>query len=200
MEISRFLRAVASAVLLATAGCTTAQIEYDRMTGTQYPQEETVSGETVNLTTIYIQGDRLVSVDEDDSTIAPLTGPFNPADPDQYDYLTDAELNTIAVANRDTPVGSVTFGCGFWIFEGECTRYHLYGLVVDHFRELSDGTRQKTLLGRMYDPTNRSAFVGYWKNATVSSNNAKFVRSTAHEIGHAFNLNHCDGDGSTTIM
>ena len=34
-------------------GCTTGRVEYDRMTGTQYPQPETVSGETVNLQTIY---------------------------------------------------------------------------------------------------------------------------------------------------
>ena len=47
---------------------------------------------------------------------------------------------------------------------------------------------------------NRSAFVTLYKNSVVSTDNGKYLRSTAHEIGHAFNLNHCDGDGSTTIM
>ena len=71
---------------------------------------------------------------------------------------------------------------------------------MDHFRERNDGVRKTTTLGRMYDPTLRSAFVGFWKNSTVNSDNAKFLRSTAHEVGHAFNVSHCDGDGSTTIM
>lgn len=55
-------------------------------------------------------------------------------------------------------------------------------------------------MGLMYDSANRSAFANFYKHNTVSGNNAKYLRSTAHEIGHAFNLAHCDGDGSTTIM
>lgn len=201
MNAHRFLFSLSIAALTLAAGCTTAQIEYDRMTGTQYPQEETVAGDPVNLTTIYLQGDRLVGVVEDDDNIAPLTGPFDPSDPNQYDYITDAELDTVVAANRAAPVGSVTFDCSIVpIFSGDCTRYYLYGIVVDHFRERNDGVRKPTTLGRMYDSTLRSGFVGYWKHSTVNSDNAKFLRSTAHEVGHAFNISHCDGDGSTTIM
>lgn len=189
----------AIAVMFLTAGCVAADIEYDRMTGTQYPQPETVGGDTVTIPSIYIQGDRLLSVTEDDTAIAPLTGPFNPADPNQYDYITDAELATVEAANRDDPIGSTTFACGF-NNAYTCTRYHLYGVVVDHYREKDDGTRSTTTLGRMYDPVQRRAFTAFWKNSTVNSNNAKYLRSQAHEVGHAFNMNHCDGDGSTTIM
>lgn len=196
MNAHRFLFGLSIAALTLAAGCTSAELEYDRMTGTQYPQEETVAGDPVNLTTIYAQGGRLVLVVEDDDNIAPLTGPFDAADPDQYDYITDAELDTVVAANRASPVGSVHYPCG----TGTCTRYHLYGIVVNHYREMNDGTRQTTTLGRMYDSTLRSGFVGYWKHSTVNSDNAKFLRSTAHEVGHAFNLSHCDGDGSTTIM
>lgn len=205
----RFLCSVHSALglaLLIASGCTTSRIEYDRMTGTQFPQPETVSGEEVNLTSIYWQGERLVTVNEDDTGIAPLTGRANPLDPNQYDFITQAELETVESANRGDPIGSVTFSCG----PGNtytCTRYHLYGLVVDHFWEGSCGAacRNTGLLGMMYagasgTTNDRSAFVGFWKNGTVNSDNAKFLRSTAHEVGHAFNLNHCDGDGSTTIM
>ena len=99
--------------LTTLIGCTTARIEYDRMTGTQYPQPETVSGAEVNLTTIYWQGDRLVSVDENTTNIAPLTGPANPLDPNQYDYITLAEIETIETANRRDPIGSATFSCGY---------------------------------------------------------------------------------------
>ncbi len=187
-------------------GCTTVRIEYDRMTGTQYPQPETVSGEEVNLMTIYWQGERLVSVDENTTTIAPLTGLANPADPNEYDYIDLGEIDTIETANRRDPIGPTTFSCGAYD-AFTCTRYHLYGVVVDHYWEGDCGAscRDKDSLGYMYAgasgvTNDRSAFVSFWKNSIVSSDNAKYLRSTAHEVGHAFNLNHCDGDGSMTIM
>lgn len=187
-------------------GCTTARIEYDRMTGTQFPQPEIVSGEEVNMTTIYWQGERLVAVDEDDTNIAPLTGPANPLDPDQYDYITQAELETVETANRRDPIGSASFSCGP-DDAYSCTRYHLYGIVVNHYWEGDCGIacRSTGSLGRMYagasgTTNDRSAFANFWKNSIVGSDNAKFLRSAAHEVGHAFNLNHCDADGSTTIM
>jgi hypothetical protein len=180
--------------------CTTTQVEYDRMTGTAYPQPETVAGEEVNLTTIYLQSGIFLGVDEDTTTIAPLTGPFDASDPDQYDYITDAERETIVLNNRTAPVGPDEWECQFWFIETTCTQYHVYGIVVDHFRERDDGTRSTTLMGLMYDSADRSGFVNYYKHSINRSDNAKYLRSTAHEIGHAFNLNHCDGDGSTTIM
>ncbi len=187
-------------------GCTTTRIEYDRMTGTQFPQAVTVSGDQVDLTTIYWQGERLVSVNEDDTAITVLTGPANPLDPNQYDYINRAEIETIETANRSDPINSATFSCGLGN-SSTCTRYHLYGLVVNHFWEgdCGSGCRNTGLLGLMYAgasgvTNDRSAFVGFWKNTTVNSDNGKFLRSTAHEIGHAFNMSHCDGDGSLTIM
>lgn len=197
---------IMAAGLVVLAGCTTARIEYDRMSGTQYPQPEMVSGEEVNLTTIYWQGERLVTVNEDTTGIAPLTGPANPLDPNQYDFITLAEIETIETANRTDPISSSSFACGFQN-AFTCTRYHLYGIVVNHYWEGDCGVacRNTGLLGLMYAggsgvTNDRSAFVTFWKNSTVNSDNGKYLRSTAHEVGHAFNLNHCDGDGSTTIM
>lgn len=187
-------------LLVLLVGCTSARLEYDRMTGTAFPQPETVSGDTVDFTTIYFQGDRLLSVVEGDTAIAPLTGPLDPTDPNQYDYITTAEIETLELANRGSPVGKVEWACSFWFLSGTCTRHHLYGIVVDHFREKDDGTRIESTMGLMYDPVDRSAFVNYYKHNTVNSDNAKYLRSAAHEIGHAFNMSHCDGDGSTTIM
>ena len=188
MGRNKFFLSIIAGAFLGT-GCTIGEIEYDRMTGTQYPLETTVSGEDVNLTTIYWQGERLVTVDEDTTNIAALTGSVNPMDPDQYDYITLAEIETIEMANRTDPIGVTTFSCG-WRNAYTCTRYHLYGLVVDHFREKDDGTRPEGTLGLMYagaggTTNDRSAFVSYWKNTTVNSDNDKFLRSTAHEIGHA---------------
>lgn len=194
----RVLLSIAS--LVAMAGCTTVRLEYDRMTGTAFPAETVFDGETVNFTTIYIQGNILLSVMEDTTTIAPLTGPADPTDPNQYDYITPAELETLETANRASPVGPESWPCSFWVFSGTCTRYHIYGIVANHFEEKADGTRSPTAMGLMFDSVERSAFVNYYKNNIVSTHNQKYLRSAAHEAGHAFNLNHCDGDGATTIM
>ena len=185
---------------LALTGCVSAELEYDRMTGTAFPQPETVDGREVTLTSIYLQGNLLLGVDEDDTDIAPLTGPPNPMDPNQYDYITTAEIETLELANRQSGIAEDSWPCSFWIFEGTCTRYHVYGIVVDHYQEEDDGTRDENAMGWMYAPGDRSAFVNYYKHSVNNSDNGKYLRSTAHEVGHAFNTNHCDGDGSTTIM
>jgi hypothetical protein len=201
MTDSRLIRPL---ILVLTASlfaaCTTVRLEYDRMTGTTFPAETTFDGQTVNFSTIYVKGNIIVSVMEDETNIAPLTGPFNPADPNQYDYITPAEIDALVTAHRASPTGSTSWACPFWIFNATCTRYHAYGIVVNHFEEKADGTRATGTLGWMYDPVLRSGFVNYYKNSTVNSNNQKFLRSAAHELGHALNLNHCDGDGATTIM
>lgn len=198
---SRVIYLLGSMVLSAAlVSCTTARLEYDRMTGTAFPAEETVDGKAVNLTSIYLQGNILLAVMEDTTSIAPLTGPFDPSDPSQYDYINPAELETLETANRTSPVGPESWPCEFWIFRGTCTRYHTYGVVVNHYEEKADGTRSTSTMGWMFDPVQRRGFVNFYKNSTVNTNNAKYLRSAAHEAGHSFNLNHCDGDGSTTIM
>ncbi len=186
--------------LLFLGACTSVQVEYDRMTGTAFPQPQARDGDTHTLSTIYLQGNILLTVNEDDTNIAPLTGPANPADLNQYDYINPAEIDALELANRASSVGPESWSCSFWIFKGTCTRYHIYGIVVDHYKEKADGTRDTGGMGWMYDPALRSAFVNYYKNTTNSGDNAKYLRSTAHEIGHGHNLNHEDGDGSTTIM
>lgn len=182
------------------ASCTGARVEYDRMTGTAFPQSETVDGEEVTLTSIYLQGSILLTVMYDDTGIAPLTGPFDATDPNQYDYITPAELETVELANRGSAIGKEEWSCNWWILKFTCSRYHVYGIVVDHYYESLAGARSTSTMGLMYTSANRRSFANYYKNSINNSNNAKYLRSTAHEIGHTFNLNHCDGDGSTTIM
>ena len=168
------------------------KIEFDRMTGTAYPVSQTVSGTTFSLASIYDPFWRTVVVDQDTTNIAPLTGPFDPADPNQYDFITEAELDTVEAANRTLPIGSQSCGSG-------CRNYHLYGIVVDHFYEDPMGVRWTGVLGIMW-PTDTRSFAMFYKHNTVQTDAGKYLRSAAHEIGHAHNLHHSDGDGSTTIM
>ncbi len=76
----------------------------------------------------------------------------------------------------------------------------MWGIVLDHYYESEDGTRITSNTGLMFDTEKRSAFALYYKNSTINSENKCYLRTLAHEVGHAFNLNHDDGDGSTTIM
>lgn len=194
-------RTAVCAMLVLTAACTSTAIEYDRMTGTAFPQPQARNNATHTIPTIYAAEGYLVSVGEDQTNIAALTGPPDPNDPNQYDFITEAELDALETANRSSPVGSTRFICFNWgIVPSYCTTYHLYGIVVNHFYEDPNGVRRPTILGIMWTANNRRAFAGFWRNTTVSGDNGKYLRSTAHEIGHAFNLHHEDGNGSTDIM
>jgi len=177
------------------SGCTKYQlhVEMDRMTGTAFPLPQVQSGKTYTVEGVYTDAWwDLVNVNENDTDIAPLTGPADPWDPDQYDYITEAELDTVESAKREAPVGETS--CG-----NKCRQFHVYGIIVDHYLEEADGTRRQSTIGQMWTSDNR-AFVMYHKSHTIQTSQAKYFRSTLHEIGHAHNLHHEDGDGSMTIM
>lgn len=175
-------------------GCVTTHVEFDRMTGTAFPTDQTLDGESWSLADIYIEAGNLVVVDEDDTNIAPIM-----AGGARQNCISDAELETVETANRSTQVGPATFDCGIGPFQTTCTRYHAYGIVADHIG-MCFGTCRSSLLGCMYDTTDRGAFAIYYRNSTISSDGQKYLRTTAHELGHAFNLHHTDGDGSETVM
>ncbi len=189
-------RILAVAALSATqfAGCSTSNlyIEFDRMTGTAYPADQTVNNSTVSLESIYEDLWDNVTVAEDTTDIAPLTGPIALNDLKQYHFITDAELDALEAANRAVPVGRVS--CG-----SNCFHYHIYGVVTNHFYEYPYGLRDKGITGRMWTEK-AQAFAIFYRNGTVQGDAARYLRAAAHEIGHAHNLHHEDGDGSTTIM
>jgi hypothetical protein len=192
---------IALAALATVSGCISTRIEYDRMAGTAFPPDQTVGGKTVTIPSIYATESYLVGVSQDETNIAALTGPNNPADPNQYDYITEAELNTLESGHRSTPVAKTSWICfNLGIVPTWCTEYHIYGIVVNHYSEDDNGVRDKSVMGLMWADDNRRAFTNYYRNATVSGDGGKYLRSAAHEIGHAFNLHHPDGDGSTDIM
>lgn len=174
------------------AGCTNVRLEFDRMVGTAYPPDQTVSGTTYTLNKIYADAGVVLTVNEDDTNIAAVAGDS---------YLDDGQLDNLETANRASQVGPETYDCGFWIFEGTCTRYFLYGIVLDHYFDYyASNTYNRGILGVMWKTDERSGFAISYKNSTISSDGGKYLRTTAHEAGHAFNLHHQDADGSTTIM
>lgn len=189
------VRAIAATALgCAMAGCVSTSVEFDRMTGTAFPTTQNLGGESWDLKGIYAKAGTLLNVGEDNTSIAPLTNANGTAKA----CITDAELDSLMATNRSSPVGPVTYKCGLFNWFN-CSRYHVYGIVVNHLGT-SGGSCSSGLLGRMWDSTQRSAFVMFYKNSIISGDGQKYLRSAAHEIGHAFNLHHEDGDGESTIM
>lgn len=191
----------ALALVLSTVACTSTRIEYDRMTGTAFPAPQTRNGATVTIPWIYGNEGYAVIVAEDETNIAALTGPPNPADPTQYDFITESELDALETAHRASPVDQTSWIC--WnkgVVPSYCHQYHIWGVVVNHFYESPSGSRSTGTMGIMWTADNRRSFANFYRNTTVSGDAGKFLRSAAHEIGHAFNLHHEDGDGSTDIM
>jgi hypothetical protein len=211
--------------LLATAASGgIVHLEFDRMTGTAFPTAQERGGKRHDLRSIYLDGAGVVlMVNEDETGIAPLVGPrLDPLEPPR-EYISPAELDNLARAHRASPVASRTVACVPSATDDSavpaepadpaapaepaesadgvatCTQYFVYGLVVDHWLEDAFGPSEGTL-GIMWDTTNRSQFAMFYRNDVVSQDAGKYLRSTAHEIGHAFNLHHEDGDGRSTIM
>jgi hypothetical protein len=171
------------------------------MAGTQFPAQQSRNGSNFTLSSIYAAEGYLFVVREDETDIAALTGPANPSDPTQYEWITESELDALETAHRSSSVGKRSFICFTrGIVPTYCTEHQLYGVVVDHKYEDPSGVRRASILGIMWTADNRRAFAGFWKNSTVSSDGGKYLRSTAHEIGHAFGLHHEDGNGSTDVM
>jgi hypothetical protein len=195
--MSKFATATSQLVMaVIVSACTATNLEFDKMAGTAFPQDQSVNGETVSLESIYVDANRLLVVEEDDVNIAPLTD----ATGTPQNCISNAELDSLMAGTRASQIGVVTYPCGF-NNAYTCTRYQVYGIVVDHFgRSGGNGACSSGLIGRMWRSNDRSAFAIFYKNNTVQTNGMKYLRSTAHEIGHALNLHHDDGDGSATIM
>ncbi len=162
-------------------------LEFDRMTGTAFPSQQLVNGQAVTLETIYNDAGIKLTVEEDDTAIQPL----NIA---EDDCISDAELTTLENGHRHLSLFP-TAACPFQF----CNTYHLYGAVVNHYGEVLDACVPEFILGKMWQGHTRSAFAIFYRMNTIQTNGLAYLRTTAHEIGHAFNLHHSDGDG-TSIM
>ncbi len=162
-------------------------LEFDRMAGTAFPPAQMVNGQPVTLETIYNETGIRLDVEQDETAIQPLNIP-------EEDCISDAELTTLENGHRHLSLFPTSI-CPFLF----CNTYHLYGAVVNHYGELLDTCIPEFILGKMWQGHTRSAFAIFYQMNTIQTNGAEYLRTTAHEVGHAFNLHHSDGDG-TSIM
>lgn len=194
--------ACAALTSFCIAGCnkTTIRLEFDKMAGTTFPPEIRMDGDTFNLSKIYDEAGFQLDVIEDETNIPVLTD----LEGNALQFITPDELdNIVECAHRD----------GFRCCEDDCdnyagptvhssllcteTRYHLYGIVVNHYYQRDRdniNTQNLNKLGLMWT-NNRRAFVMFYRaiDDIRFDKDKKYLRSAAHEIGHAFNLHHQDG-------
>ncbi|MCC2640513.1 MAG: hypothetical protein K0S45_926 [Nitrospira sp.] len=162
-------------------------LEFDRMTGTAFPPQQMVNGQPVTLSTIYNEAGIRLNVEEDDTAIQPLNIAGD-------DCISDAELATLENGHRHLSLFP-TAACPFQF----CNTYHLYGVVVNHYGEVLDACIPEFVLGKMWQGHTRSAFAIFYRMNSIQTSGAGYFRTTAHEIGHAFNLHHSDGDGASIM-
>jgi hypothetical protein len=180
---------VFGAAVAALGGCT--EVELDRMRGTAFPPEITRDGNIVSINSIYRSTGRSVGVAESTGTEADIR-------PLDNDCITDAELETLKIAHDGNPEQPIYSQYGPISF--------VHGIITNHYGTNDDGTCNKTLLGKMFDTADRSAFAMFYKKILddrakdVTKSDAYYLRSVAHEIGHTFNLHHGDGDGRSSLM
>jgi hypothetical protein len=177
-----------AAILVVSAfsvtGCV--ELEFDRMVGTAFPPAHMVNGQAVTLESIYNEAGIRLSVEEDETNIAQL--------PSVDSCINEAELSSLEYEHRHLSLFPSS-ACPFAF----CNTYHLYGVVVNHGFELLGACVPGFVLGVMWETHTRSAFAIFYEDTDLATNPGEFLRTTAHEIGHAFNLHHSDGDG-TSIM
>ena len=161
--------------------CSCVSVEFDRMVGTSFPTPQLANGTEVDIHAIYADAGFRVSVEEDDTDIPQLNIPANQC-------ISDAELDALEAVHRDAP-----------LFPDNNT-YYLYGVVVNHYGEVLDACIPDWVLGKMWNHHTRSAFAIFYLHSSVVAGSPEYLRTTVHEIGHALNLHHEDGDGATTIM
>jgi len=188
-------------LLNGCTGSTTTELELDRMVGTPFPKKQKFGNTTVTLSSAFSNGETGVSlkVTEGNTNIAVLTGPIDPAEPDQYDYINDAELDALETRYRALQKEAKMFKCGIGN-NNDCGLFYVYGIIVYHWYEYPDKIRGKWVMGKLWDTTDRGSFAVFYRNQDIRLSEKKFLRTTAHELGHTFNLHHEDGNYGGSLM
>ena len=192
-QVGCFLIAV-----LVLAGCSLTYLEFDKMDGTSFPRNQTIGSTEYSLSSIYDSADMELVVGTDELNIDPL--PDAAGRPKEC--ISNEELDSLEVGHRSTPVRVELYRCGDGLLTiVDCKRYHVYGVVVNHYAMYSDGVTCKYgTTGRMWSWEERRAVAIFYRHADIRADDRNYLRVMAHELGHAFNLHHDDGDGDRSLM
>jgi len=156
-------------------------VEMDCMTGTAFPPNGlSHAGEIATLEGMYLEAAMMIDARQDEANVANVPGGNN--------YFTCAELDSLMAAHRNPA------------FAASGEKWSAYYIVVDGYFQYDDGTQDTTVLGVMYDTADRDGCAVFHDHSYISTMPKAFLRTTAHELGHVFNLLHSFSDGHSTIM
>jgi hypothetical protein len=150
-------------------------LEIDKMEGTEFPPTSVVdsNGKTHTLKGIYSEVGVNLDIKKDQDDIPDLAGPD--------DVYTDAELQGLMTSNRNP------------LFRDTGDRLSAYLVVVTNYD--TDG-----VLGVMFDTERRLGCAVFYGHDMIRTDPKAFMRTSAHELGHQFNLHHEDGTTSQNIQ
>jgi hypothetical protein len=159
-----------------------ATLEMDKMEGTEFPPNSVdFEGKKYNLQSIYSEAGLTLEVDSDESTISNLKGPHAAYKDGELDSLMKAHRNPFAQGDKISA----------WLVV-------VNGLFYDENPpEGQEPGPSPAILGRMFDPQQRLGTAVFYANDMIRTDPKAFLRTTAHEVGHQFNLHHPDGTSFT---
>lgn len=143
-----------------------ALLQIERLEGREYPPISVdLGGKKNTLEGIYNDAGIAIEVDKNETDIPDLKGPNS--------SYTRAELDGLMTQYRKQPSGGENMFA--WL------------VVVTNYAE------QDGILGIMFDPEGRHGTAVFQGNDMIRTDPRAYLRTSAHELGHQFNLHHEDG-------
>lgn len=192
LSAASFGRWLVPGAIALLVGCNTVKVELDRMPGAAFPPDKVSpsggSGSSVTLGSLFASATegRGIEVEEDDTNVSEMfTANY---------CIRNSDIQALVLAFRDDPTTPTVSSCfgGF-----TCTEHHVYGAIFNYVYGGSSGTCDGNKGGAMLDPASRGVFVMF--RPALGLSDAAFLRATAHELGHTFNLHHEDSDPGTLM-
>jgi IPT/TIG domain len=146
-------------------------VELDKLAGVAWPSVEVFQNGAVNTTRrTYTAAGLLIDTRYDQDAVADPRAPAAAGT-----AFSDADVLNFSDATQTLNNAQYKLVAAEWYF---------------HVSLLTSSTNAN-LLGRMFDVPNRQAMVVF---ATSAPSVANYLRTWMHEMGHGFNLTHCEGD------
>jgi hypothetical protein len=156
-------------------------LEMDKVEGTEFPPESVdFENENHNLRDIFSDAGMVLEIRKDEKDIPNLAGGEDAA-------YTMAELDNLMKSRRNLQNGS-----------GETMSAYLVVVNGLFFREdPQDWGPSTSTLGIMFDTERRLGTAIFYGQQDINTDARAFLRTSAHELGHQFNLHH---DDATSYM
>src|SRR5690349_11729972 len=150
-----------------------AKLEMDKMKGTEFPPNSVeFEGKNHSLHSIYSEAGLTLEVNSDESTIPDLKGPSA--------AYKDSELDSLMKAHRSPFAQGDKISAWLVVVNGL--------FYAEDPQEGQEPGPDPTILGRMFDPQQRLGTAVFYANDMIRTDPKAFLRTTAHEVGHQFNL------------